>query len=77
MKEGLIFAINDEAGLELMKLKYSRTDKAVLPSENIGGREFLLNNGFVEASIGTRMIMGKDIDYKLDRMYSRIGGNFG
>jgi len=77
LKEGLIFAINDEAGLELMKLKYSKTDKAVLPFENISGREFLLNNGFAETSIGTRMIIGKYFDYKPNRMYSRIGGNFG
>ncbi|MHC1702928.1 MAG: GNAT family N-acetyltransferase [Tenuifilaceae bacterium] len=78
LKEGLIYAETDEAGLELMKLKYSKVDKAVLPSENIVGVEFLKNNGFFETSTkGTRMILGKDLDWKPTKMYSRIGGNFG
>ena len=59
--EGLIFADNPEAGIELMKLKYSKADKAVLPSENIAGIEFLERNGFVRADTkGKRMILGSD-----------------
>ena len=77
LKEGLIFADTEEAGLELMRLKYSTVDKAVLPSENTAGREFLIQNGFVQISIGTRMVLGKEIAWKPEKMYSRIGGNLG
>ena len=78
LREGLIYADTKEAGLELMKVKYSKADKAVLPSDNILGIEFLKRNGFAEADTkGTRMILGSDIDWKPKNIYSRIGGNFG
>lgn len=78
MKEGLIFADTDEAGIELMKTKYAKADKAVLPSENISGIEFLKQNGFVEAETkGTRMILGKEVDWKPKKIFSRIAGNVG
>jgi len=77
LKEGLIYADTNEAGLELMKLKYSKVDKAVLPSDNIAGVAFLQQNGFVETRKGTRMILGKDLDWNPGKMFGRIGGNFG
>lgn len=77
LKEGLIFADTNEAGLELMKLKYSTVDKAVIPAENISGLEFLKQKGFVETSKGTRMVFGKELNWHPSKMYSRIGGNFG
>jgi GNAT superfamily N-acetyltransferase len=75
--EGLIVADIPEAGLELMKLKYATVDKAVLPSENKAGIDFLKQNGFIETSKGFRMILGNDLNWKPERIYSRIGGNFG
>jgi hypothetical protein len=78
LEEGLIFADIDKAGLELMKIKYSLVDKAVLPSDNVVGIEFLKRNGFAETDTkGTRMILGSDIDWKPDKIFSRIGGNYG
>jgi len=77
LKEGLIYADTDEAGLELMKLKYASVDKAVLPSDNISGVAFLKQNGFSETRKGTRMILGNDLDWNPKKMYGRIGGNFG
>lgn len=77
LKEGLIFAETDEAGLELLKLKYAKVDKAVLPSDNIAGLEFLKQKGFIETKKGTRMILGKDLDWNPKKMFSRIGGNLG
>ncbi|MBU1014739.1 MAG: GNAT family N-acetyltransferase [Bacteroidetes bacterium] len=78
LKEGLIYAETEVAGLELMNLKYATIDKAVLPSENKIGIEFLRQNGFVELPTkGTRMILGKDLSWKPKMMYSRIAGNFG
>ena len=78
LREGLIYAQTEEAGLELMNLKYSQSDKAVIPIENVIGIEFLKQNGFVETPTkGTRMILGKDLEWDPSMMYSRIAGNFG
>ncbi|NJK93636.1 MAG: GNAT family N-acetyltransferase [Bacteroidales bacterium] len=77
-KEGLIFAQTPEAGIELMKLKYSKSDTAVLPSENVTGINFLKQNGFTENyKTIIRMVNGNDISWKPHCYYSRIGGNFG
>lgn len=78
LREGLIYAQTEKAGIGLMNLKYSNIDKAVLPSRNIAGIKFLKENGFIENTIkGTRMILGKDLNWKPANMYSRISGNFG
>lgn len=78
LKEGLIFADTDDAGLELMKIKYAKINEAALPSDNIAGIEFLKQNGFVKTNKrGTRMIRGRDIDWDPKKIYSRIGGNLG
>lgn len=78
LKEGLIIADTTVAGLELMKVKYSDIHKAVLPSDNTEGINFLKQNGFVKIErVGTRMVLGKDIPWDPKKLYSRIGGNLG
>ena len=77
LKEGLIFADTDKAGIELMKCKYPAVNKAVLPIDNVGALEFLKQEGFSETSRGTRMVIGKDLKWNPLKMYSRIGGNLG
>ncbi len=78
LKEGAIFADSDEAGVELMKVKYSKVDRAVLPSTNVVGVGFLEQNGFerIDAK-GTRMVLGDDVNWKAEKVFSRIAGNFG
>jgi hypothetical protein len=76
--EGLILAGTTEAGLELMKIKYLKVDKAVLPGQNHVGTDFLKQNGFTFSDTkGTRMILGEDIEWKPTEIFSRIGGNYG
>jgi GNAT superfamily N-acetyltransferase len=76
--EGPIIAETDEAGLALMQFKYAKTDKAVIPSDNISGIDFLLQNGFALSSTkGTRMVMGKELQWFPKKIFSRISGNFG
>ncbi|MCK5464585.1 MAG: GNAT family N-acetyltransferase [Bacteroidales bacterium] len=76
--EGFILASTPEAGLELMKIKYSKVDKAVLPGQNHVGTDFLKQNGFTSSNTkGTRMILGKEIEWKPTEIFSRIGGNYG
>jgi GNAT superfamily N-acetyltransferase len=76
--EGPILASTKEAGTELMKIKYSKADKAVLPVQNHTGTEFLIQNGFaLSATRGTRMILGNEIHWKPEQIFSRSGGNYG
>lgn len=78
LKEGLIIAETEEAGIALMEIKYSKSDKAVLPLDNTIGVCFLEQNGFKRAEkTGTRMIFGKEITWQPQKLYSRIGGNLG
>jgi GNAT superfamily N-acetyltransferase len=76
--EGSILARTETAGIELMKIKYARADKAVLPSQNRAGIEFLKANGFVNSGTrGIRMIRGEPVPWQPEKIFSRIGGNFG
>ena len=76
--EGLIIADTRVAGMELMKIKYSVVDKAVLPAENHAGISFLEQNGYVKVpKIGTRMVLGDEVKWQPDKIFSRIGGNLG
>ncbi|MEN8202776.1 MAG: GNAT family N-acetyltransferase [Bacteroidota bacterium] len=76
--EGMILADDPEAGTELMKIKYAKEDKAVIPSGNIAAIEFLKQNGFMETEQkGTRMVLGKEVFWKPEGFFSRIGGNYG
>jgi N-acetylglutamate synthase-like GNAT family acetyltransferase len=76
--EGPILALSEVAGLELMKLKYSNTETAVLPSANAQAIKFLIANGFIDSGIrGTRMQFGKEIKWYPEYIYGRTGGNLG
>ncbi len=76
--EGPIFAENSDIGIELMKIKYSKVDAAVIPSENEHGINFLIQNGFIKTdSICKRMVLGKDINWRPDCFLCRVGGNYG
>ena len=76
--EGLVFALTADAGRELMRLKYSTVDHAVIPVENQVGIEILRELGFCERNTkGKRMIFGRDINWRPEMVYGRIGGNMG
>lgn len=78
LAEGPIIANDTESGTELMRFKYSGIDKAVVPVLNQSGIKFLLQNGFaVSATKGKRMILGEDILWNPECIFSRVGGNFG
>ena len=78
LREGLIVADTSNAGLELMKMKYSRSDQAAIPEENKTGIDYLLKNGFIITNKKvTRMVKGNDINWIPQKIFSRIGGNFG
>ena len=76
--EGTILATTADAGIELMKIKYALADEASLPEENLNGITFLKSNGFRQTDkIALRMVLGNNVSWKPQNIYSRIGGNFG
>lgn len=76
--QGPIYATTERAGLALMELKYSTTDTAVIPKDNITGSEFLENNGFSPQSMtAIRMVFGIETQWLPKQIFSRIGGNYG
>lgn len=76
--EGPVYATTPDAGVELMKVRYSRADKGVIPAENKTAIVFLEKNGFVATGTkGRRMAYGNDIRWRPEKYFSRIGGNYG
>jgi len=77
-EEGMIIAENDKAGLELLAFKHSlKKAKTVLPVENKTGTEFLFAHGFENYSMSPRMVLGKNINWKPQNIFSRAGGFYG
>lgn len=75
LDEGTILAINDKAGLELLEFKHSRGEfKTTLPENNKAGVKFLLEHGFENHLNAPRMILGKDLNWKPESVFARIGG---
>jgi N-acetylglutamate synthase-like GNAT family acetyltransferase len=75
--EGLIIAIEEEAGLELVKLRASNNELATLPAENISGNKYLLENGFKKIQKFKKMTYGNKVNFNGKYIYNRIGGSFG
>lgn len=75
--EGLIIANNEEAGLELLKLRIINNRNSTIPTDNIFGNNYFLKNKFKEIMKIRRMIYGNEIECKNENIYNRIGGNFG
>lgn len=75
--EGLIAAETPESGLELMENRIRNFHKAMLPTENKAGMQFLKDNGFHETKRVKRMVYGKEFPWKPEMIFNRISGNLG
>lgn len=75
--EGLIIADTNDAGQELMKMRFTENKKFCIPANNQHGINFLHTHGFKEYRKASRMILGKRLSWSGDKIYSRIGGNLG
>ncbi|MFW6015756.1 MAG: GNAT family N-acetyltransferase [bacterium] len=75
--EGLIISDDLEAGKELMKFRSLYSKTAVLPIQNKNGIEFLKSIGIEEKLSNKRMVYGKEIIWNPNKVFNRIGGNFG
>lgn len=75
--DGVVIAENDEAGIELLKLRCMHMQKVIFPVENKSCIQFCKKNGYEEKMTARRMIRGKEFNWSPERIYNRIGGNFG
>jgi GNAT superfamily N-acetyltransferase len=77
LSEGLVIAENEEAGLELLKLRVSENKYLTIPIENETGNNYLRENNFKEIMKKKRMIYGNEIKCNSSKIYSRIDADFG
>lgn len=75
--QGHIIAENNEAGIELMKLRLKDCKEFVLPSTNKAGTSFLEEIGLSKTVSAKRMFIGKPLNVKPENIYNRIAGNKG
>ena len=76
--DGPLVARNKEAGSALLNLKLAQgIKKAALPETNHDGIDILTTFGLKEFLKGTRMYLGKPLPWQPEKVYNRIGGNFG
>ena len=75
--EGLIIAMEEMAGIELLKIHISKNEMVILPSENNAAITYLLNNCFKNAGSAKRMYLGKKLNWNAGKIFNRIGGNLG
>jgi GNAT superfamily N-acetyltransferase len=76
--EGTVIADDDESGIALLRHKISTKTAVVLPEGNRAAVHFLEHSGFVPSgNTGTRMILGPDIGFHSEKIFSRSAGNTG
>jgi len=76
--EGTIIAANEEAGIALLTFKHHLGDnKSVLPDGNQSGIEYLEKNNFHNFLRAPRMVLGDQVEWKPEGIFSRAGGFYG
>ena len=75
---GLIIADSEEAGFDLLNVKY-RTGSmtTVFPSENKTAKRFLEGQGFAKFLEVPRMVLGNELNWKPEYIYNRAAGYCG
>lgn len=75
--DGLIIANDPLAGVELMKLRLTNNEIAILPVNNNEGSRFLMDNDCKEFKRMKRMIIGEKRVWYPENIYNRAGGPMG
>jgi GNAT superfamily N-acetyltransferase len=75
--DGLIVANTETAGLELMKKRFQKFNVASFPEENKTAHDFMLSAGYEPVMNPARMYFGKQMPWKPEGLYNRVGGNIG
>lgn len=75
---GFIAAENPDAGLELLKFKLSRNSlNIVVPAGNKTANKFLKDSGFQLLRVMPRMVLGENVPWKPELIFSRGAGYCG
>ena len=75
--EGVVAAVDYEAAEELMSIRSEFANQAVVPLVNKAACSYYEKAGYGSSVIVTRMFAGKNLVWKADSVYNRIGGNWG
>jgi len=75
--EGMIIAADNNAGIELMKLRLTTKENAVVPTENKAAVDILLKNKFIEVRKAKRMLLGERRAWKPELLFNRVNGQIG
>ncbi len=73
--EGLIAAVDAEAGISL--LKYKNPERFTVPEANTTAINYALSQGFEKKNVLHRMVFGKHLNRSPEYIYSRISGYLG
>ncbi len=78
MGEGHVIARDKEAGLQFLMMKHFRKENTtVIPEENLTACKFLELNDFQYHKSAPRMVLGPEIRWKPENVFSRAGGFYG
>ena len=78
MGNGLIFARDEKAGVELMRFRWSKGKKnAVIPSDNKAAQIVLQSEGFLQYREAPRMVLGEEVYWKPQSVFNRGTGYCG
>jgi GNAT superfamily N-acetyltransferase len=78
LRNGPVIAATKEAGLALLQYKLNQgSTTIVVPETNTTALDFLKQSGFRETGSAPRMVLGTDVDWRPDWIYSRGAGYCG
>lgn len=73
----MISALDEKAGLALLNFKHCiRKSKTAIPEPNKAANDFMVKNGFVKTLSAPRMVLGNEVNWKPECVFSRIGGHY-
>jgi Acetyltransferase (GNAT) domain len=75
--DGLIIAKTDETGTELMKKRFQTFEMVSIPEANIAANAFLQSHGYKPNTSHARMYFGKQMPWRPEGLYNRVGGKIG
>ncbi|HEX8547068.1 MAG TPA: GNAT family N-acetyltransferase [Cytophagaceae bacterium] len=77
LNEGLVVANNTIAGIGLLKYRMKERTVSIVPKENESATQFLEANNFQNYQKGTRMALGKKLNFRGELLFNRISGGLG
>lgn len=75
--EGLIIALTETAGTELIKFRLNTHENVIFPTENSHAKKYMTKHSYSIYYRAKRMRLGKNLSVDLSKIYARIGGNLG